>query len=69
MSVSQRPAVLQRDAHLVQTRLELVDLGFLDQYVLLVEFLDNVFVVVFAVNVDQHGFDGCVALDERSWGI
>jgi hypothetical protein len=34
--------------------------------VLLVELFNDVFVVVLAVNVDQHGFDGCVALDERA---
>lgn len=57
------------DTYLVQTRLELIDPRFLDQNVLLVELLDDVFVVVLAVNVHQHGFDGSVALDECAWEI
>jgi hypothetical protein len=33
----------------------------------LVEFLDNEVVLVLAIDIDQHGFDGRVALDERAW--
>ena len=58
---------MEHDTYLIQTGLELIDPRFLDQNVLLVELLDDVFVVVFAVNVHQHGFDGSVALDERAW--
>jgi len=53
--------------HVIQTRLEFVDLCLFDEYVLFVQFLDDVFVVVLAVDVDQHGFDGRIALDERAW--
>jgi len=59
----------EHDTYLVQTGLELVDPRFLDQNMLLVELLDDVFVVVLAVNVHQHGFDGSVALDERACEI
>jgi hypothetical protein len=52
--------------YFVQPSLELVDLRFLDQDVLLVQLLDDVLVVVFAVNVHQHGFDRRVALDKRA---
>jgi hypothetical protein len=58
-----------RNTHLVQPGLELVDLALLDQDVLLVQLLDDVFVAVLAVNVHKHGFDGRVALDERAWGV
>lgn len=64
--VSNARVVLHRDAHLVQSGLELVNFGLLNKDVLLVKFLDDVFVIVFAVNVYQHGFDGSIALDERS---
>lgn len=57
---------LHRDAHLIQSGLELVNFGLLDKDVLLIKFLDDVFIVVFAVDVHQHGFDGSIALDERS---
>ena len=57
----------QYDTDLIQTGLELIDPRFLDQNVLLVELLDDVFVVVLAVNVYQHGFDRSVALDEGTW--
>ena len=60
---------MKYDTHLIQTGLELINPRFLDQNVLLVELLDDVFVVVLAVNVHQHGFDGSVALDERAWVI
>jgi hypothetical protein len=55
--------------HLVQPGLELVDFGFLDQNVLLVQLLDDVLVVVFAVNVYQHSFDRRIALDERTYRV
>lgn len=55
------------DAHVVQACLEFVYLGILHQEMFLVQLLDNVFVTVPAVNVDQHGFDRRVALDERAW--
>lgn len=66
MTVSVERTALQRASHLVQTGLELVDFGFLDQDVLLVELLNDVFVAVFAVNVDQHCLDGGIALDKRA---
>lgn len=53
--------------HLLQTRLQLVDLGLFDKQVLFVQLFDDELVVVLAVDVDQHGFDGSVALDERAW--
>ena len=60
---------MKTPTYLIQTGLELIDPRFLDQNVLLVELLDDVLVVVLAVNVHQHGFDGSVALDERAWVI
>lgn len=66
MLVSIVHAVLPCATHLVQTGFELVDLGFLDQDVLLVKLFNNVFVAVFAVNVDQHCLDGGIALNERT---
>jgi hypothetical protein len=52
--------------YFIQTSFELINLGFLHQDVLLVKLLDNKVVLVVAVNVDQHGFDGSIALDERA---
>lgn len=51
---------------LIQTRLQLVNFGLLDKDVLLIQLLDYVFVVILAVDVDQHGFDRRIALDERA---
>ena len=68
VTISTKRGVSWHGTHLVQARFELVDLGLLDEYVLLIQLLDNVFVVVLAVDIDQHGFDGRVALDERTCG-
>lgn len=68
VTVSTKRSVCWRDPHLVQARFELVDLGLLDEYVLFIQLLDDVFVVVLAVDIDQHGFDGRVALDKRACG-
>lgn len=57
----------QRDAYAVEPSLELVDLRLFDQDVLLVQFFDDVFVVVLAIDVDQHGLDGRVASHEGTW--
>jgi hypothetical protein len=61
-----RPRRVRYDAYLIQTGLELINSRLLDQNMFLIELLDDVFVVVLAVNVDQHGFDGSVAFDERA---
>jgi hypothetical protein len=55
---------MEHGAHLIQARLELIHLGLFDQDVFLVELFDDELVVVLAIDIDQHGFDGCVALDE-----
>jgi hypothetical protein len=61
-----RSCSVRYDAYLIQTGLELINSRLLDQNMFLVELLDDVFIVVLAVNVDQHGFDGSVAFDERA---
>jgi hypothetical protein len=58
--------MLSRCAYLVKACLELVDLGLLDKNVFFIELFDNELVVVLAVDVDEHGFDGRVALHERA---
>lgn len=52
--------------YFVKPGLELVDLGLLDEQMLLVQVLDDVVAAVLAVDVDEHGLDGGVALDERA---
>ena len=41
----------------MQPTLQLGNFGLFDQNVLFVQVLDDVLVVVLAVDVDQHGFD------------
>lgn len=62
--VSAESTTIPIASDIVQPALELVDLGLLDQNVFFVQLLDNVFIVVLAVNVDQHGLDGRVASHE-----
>lgn len=40
----------------------------LDQDVLVVDVLDDEFMVVLGVDAHDNGFDGGVALDEDTWG-
>ena len=48
---------VQGATDIVQPALQLGDFGLFDQNVLFIQVLDNVLVVVLAVDVDQHGFD------------
>ena len=56
----------QGGAHVFEFLLQKGHHVFLDDDPLFVEVLDDE-VVVFAVNVDDDGFDGRVALDEDAW--
>jgi len=53
--------------HALQALLELRNHGVFYEHVLFVQVLDDEGLMVLAVDVDKHGFDGCVALDESSW--
>ena len=46
---------------------ELGDLRLLDQDGALIQLLDDELVVEGAVDINQHGLDGRVALDENAW--
>jgi hypothetical protein len=58
---------VQGATDVVQPALQLGDFGLFDQNVLFIQVLDNVLVVVLAVDVDQHGFDRRVTSYEGAW--
>jgi hypothetical protein len=57
----------RQSTHLVQELLQLRNHVLLDDDALLVQVLDNVLVVVFAVDRHDDGLDRRVALDQDAW--